>query len=251
VTAVIDLTRIDRKALHSDPYTWALIDNLYQPRDATKLAVTFPTDHFKTVHGYDGEKGYSYEGRCLLPMGSNSVCFPEELDPSWRQLGLDLASTAYRQAMSRLTGCDLTELSIEANVFHYGPGAWLGPHVDLKDKIVTHVLYFNEAWDPANGGCLNILRSSDMADAAAEIVPIVGNSVVIVRSDRSWHAVSRVPERCRQSRRSMTVTFYAPGSISTMWPPGDQTPLHSYTETQGNEMREESRVFNRLRRLFS
>src|SRR5262249_6988027 len=30
------------------------------------------------------------------------------------------------------------------------------------------------------------------------------------------------------SRRSMTVTFYRPGSISTMWPPGDAASLHSY-----------------------
>jgi hypothetical protein len=29
----------------------------------------------------------------------------------------------------------------------------------------------------------------------------------------------------------MTITFYRPGSVSTMWPPGDATPLHAYRET--------------------
>ena len=61
--------------------------------------------------------------------------------------------------MTRLTGCDLATVPMEVNVFHYGPGAWLGPHVDLEDKIVTHVLYFNTEWNAADGGCLSILRS--------------------------------------------------------------------------------------------
>jgi Rps23 Pro-64 3,4-dihydroxylase Tpa1-like proline 4-hydroxylase len=116
-------------------------------------------------------------------------------------------------------------------VFHYGPGAWLGPHVDLADKIVTHVLYFNGEWDPADGGCLEILRSSQMHDSACIIAPIVGSSAVLVRSDRSWHAVSRVDPLCTRSRRSVTVTFYRDDAVSTMWPPGDDTPTSDYIES--------------------
>ena len=86
---------------------------------------------------------------------------------------------------------------------------------------MTHVFYFNETWDPQDGGCLNILRSSDMADSIAEITPIVGNSSVLVRAQNSWHSVSRVVEGCHTSRRSMNVIFYHPGAVSTMWPPGD------------------------------
>ncbi|HEY6328326.1 MAG TPA: 2OG-Fe(II) oxygenase [Blastocatellia bacterium] len=246
MASILNLARLDNKALSSDPYRWALIDGLYHPRDAAKLAATFPTDHFKTVDGYDGEKSYSYEARSLIGMGNDSVCFPQNLSDAWRRLGRDLASPAYKHGMSRLTGRDLTRLSIEANVFHYGAGAWLGPHVDLKDKMVTHVLYFNKTWDRDDGGCLNVLRSSDLNDSAAEILPVVGNSVVIVRSDRSWHAVSRVPDECRQSRRSLTVTFYAPSSVSTMWPPGEQPPLHDY-----GGVNERPSGLSRLMRLFS
>ena len=93
---------------------------------------------------------------------------------------------------------------------------------------MTHVLYFNRSWNSADGGCLSILRSADPADLVAEIPPIVGNSSVLVRSDNSWHAVSRVAKNSASSRRSVTVTFYPPGSVSSMWPPGDTTPLHRY-----------------------
>jgi SM-20-related protein len=227
---MIDLSRITRRALSAEPYGWAEVGGLFAPEDAAALAASFPRDHFKTVVGYDGEKDYVYEARALVAMGARGVSHADELSEEWLALARDLLSPAYREAMSSLTGRDLSAAPVEANVFHYGPGARLGPHLDLQDKLVTHVLYFNRSWNVQDGGCLTVLRSGDAADVAANVAPVVGNSAVLVRSDRSWHAVSPVVNGCRESRRSMTVTFYRPGSVSTMWPPGDKTPLHRYDE---------------------
>jgi len=119
---------------------------------------------------------------------------------------------------------------MEANLFHYGAKAWLGWHVDLEEKLITHVLYYNDSWVVDDGGCLTILRSGDESNVAHVVPPIVGNSVILVRSDRSWHAVSEVRDTCRTSRRSLAVTFYRPGALSTMWPVGDKTPLHTYNQ---------------------
>ena len=225
---MIDLTRISRAKLETQPYAWAAVGGLFSPKDATTLAETYPRDHFKTVAASGGEKDYHYESRALIGMGADAVSHPEALSRVWVSLARDLLSADYRIAMSLLTGRDLTVVPMEVNVLHYGPGGLQGPHPDLEDKIVTHVLYFNRSWDTKDGGCLNILRSADATDIAAEIEPIVGNSVVLVRSRNSWHAVSRVIDRSNRSRRSVTVTFYRHGSISTMWPPGDATPLHEY-----------------------
>ena len=153
------------------------MNRLFARRDAQALVDTYPRDHFKTVKGYDGEKGYEYESRPLIHLGAEQVSFADELSDAWRRLANDLLSPAYRRTMSRFLGRDLTTAPMEAYVCHFGPGAWLGPHVDLKDKIMTHVFYFNETWNPRDGGCLNILRSSDMSDSIAEIAPIVGNIV--------------------------------------------------------------------------
>lgn len=214
--------------MQSEPYEWAFIDGLFSSTDAPSLAATYPSDNFKTVRGNDGEKGYEYEVRSLIHMGAAEPSHAARLAPVWRELASSLLSMQYRQAMSGLTGRDLGELDIEANIFHYGVDAWMGPHLDLKEKVVTHVLYFNDEWDPSDGGCLNILRSSDRSDVFAEIPPIVGNSVVLVRSDRSWHSVTRNLGRSGRSRRSMTVTFYPRGSRSTMWPAGSADDLHEY-----------------------
>ena len=224
---MIDLNRIAHHPLETDPYRWAVIDGLFSPSDAAALAATFPRDHFKRLLNYGGEKDFEYESRALISM-EQSISRPEKLSAAWRALANDFLSPEYRAAMSSLTGFDLSTTPLEVNVFHYPAGGSLGAHPDLSDKIVTHVLYFNEAWNDADGGCLQILRSKDEKDVAKTISPIVGNSAVLVRSDNSWHAVSSVVKSCRLTRRSLTATFYHPGSVSTMWPPGDRTPLHDY-----------------------
>lgn len=229
---MIDLTQLTPQALSTQPYRWAFVDRLFSPADSQTLVATFPRDHFKTVAGYDGEKGYQYEARSLIAMGADAPTRPQSLHPAWQRLAEDLLSPAYREAMARLTGVTLGNLPLEANLFHYGRSAWLGPHVDLADKVVTHVCYFNEAWEVNDGGCLTILRSGQMTEVVKAIPPLVGNSVVLVRSDDSWHAVSRVHDKCRSSRRSLTVTFYRPGSPSTMWPAGEVTRLHDYPVEQ-------------------
>ena len=128
-------------------------------------------------------------------MGERTISRAEELSPAWRALAKDFLAPGYREAMSTLTGFDLTNAPLEVNVFHYPPGG--------------------------------ILRSAAAA-VVRTISPVVGNSAVLVRSDDSWHAVSPVVKSCRLSRRSLTATFYRQGSVSTMWPPGDQTSLHHY-----------------------
>lgn len=225
---MLELNRINQAILKTEPYRWAFIDQLFQPENARQLAATFPCDKFKKVSGYDGEKGFEYFSRPLVHMGALEPSYVKGLSPSWRELAADLLSPAYRQAMSRLTGRDLSEALLEVNAIHYGPSCWLGPHLDLKEKIVTHILYFNESWRREDGGYLEILNSSDPSALCAEVLPIVGNSALLVRSDNSWHAVARVAERTQQSRRSLNVIFHLPGSISTMWPPGEKPRLTDY-----------------------
>ncbi|WP_181286329.1 2OG-Fe(II) oxygenase [Pseudomonas brassicacearum] len=225
---MLDISRLTPAALKAHPFSWAEIGGLYSPQDAAALAASFPHDHFKTVSGYGGEKNYDYEARALVSMGTHAIAFPEELSEAWLKLAQDLGSAGYREAMSALTGIDLRSVPMEVNVFHYGPGASLGAHPDLPDKLVTHILYFNESWDRNDGGCLNILHGNDPSAVAAEIEPLVGNSAILVRSDKSWHAVTPVVSSCHSSRRSLTATFYRPGSLSSMWPAGDSTPLHGY-----------------------
>ncbi|HEY0371381.1 MAG TPA: polysaccharide pyruvyl transferase family protein, partial [Thermoanaerobaculia bacterium] len=142
---MIDIDRIRESPLQSDPFRWAGIDRLFAPDDAAQLAETFPNDHYKLVQGYGGEKDYEYEARALIGMGADTIAHESHLSDAWKRLAADFLSTEYRDALSSLTGVDLSAALLEVNVFHYGPGASLGAHSDLPDKLVTHVLYFNDA----------------------------------------------------------------------------------------------------------
>jgi SM-20-related protein len=225
---MIDLNRISVSHLETAPYRWGAIDQLFSPQDAAALSATFPQDRFKRLATYDDQKAFEYEIRCLIRMGEASITRVKPLSTAWRALANDFLSPAYRAAMSSLTGFDLSNAPLEVNVFNYPPGGSHGAHPDHRDKIVTHVLYFNESWNDDDGGCLTILRSSDPRDVAVQVSPLVGNSAVLVRSDESWHAVSPVAKHCRLSRRSLTATFYRPHCVSTVWPSWHRLLFHHY-----------------------
>jgi SM-20-related protein len=226
---VLALSRLETAVLQEQPFRWACIDQLFPAHDAAALAASFPADHYMTIPVQDVECPYSYEARSFMKLGRCTVSYPEGLTPAWHRLGQLLASPAYRSAMGRLTGLDLADAPMEVNLYQYGPEGWLKPHCDIGDKLVTHVLYFNQRWQPADGGCLRILASSDMAATVAEITPTLGRSAVIVRGEKSWHAVTRMRRGCERSRRSMSVIFYVAGFAETMWPfDGEAACLHNY-----------------------
>jgi SM-20-related protein len=239
---MIDLNRITTAQLETEPYRWAAVDRLFSPEDGAALAATYPEDGFKRLAMYDGQKEFDYEIRCLIRMGKRSVSGPGRLSAAWRGLAHDFLSPDYRAAMSSLTGFDLGNAPLEVNVFHYPPGGSHGAHPDHRDKIVSHVLYFNESWNDRDGGCLTILNSSDPRDVARQVSPLVGNSAVLVRSDDSWHAVSQVAEHCALSRRSLTATFYRPGCVSTVWPSWHRRLLRHYPTRAWTKVKESLRA---------
>ena len=60
-------------------------------------------------------------------------------------------------------------------------------HTDSKTKIVTVMLYLNEAWAP-DGGRLRLLRGGEnLDDVITEVPPDFGTLLVFVRSENSWH----------------------------------------------------------------
>src|SRR5437588_12853903 len=114
-------------------------------------------------------------------MGQSEPHDKNKLSKEWIDLSKTLVSGEYKKAVSNLVSIPLIDCSIEINLFHYTSDSWMGPHLDVKDKIVTHVLYFNEKWNIDDGGNLAVLRSKNIQDAVTLISPIIGNSFLLVR----------------------------------------------------------------------
>jgi SM-20-related protein len=51
---MLDLARLERQTLKTEPYEYAFADGVFSPDAAAALAATYPRDHFKTVRGDDG-----------------------------------------------------------------------------------------------------------------------------------------------------------------------------------------------------
>jgi len=244
---LLQLDALSRASLERVPFSYAVVRELFRPDAAAALVADFPTDHYWVVDRRD-EKASRYDVRPFIDFGTSEVRFPERLSPEWRALGADLASPAYRSALGNLIGLDLDEHPLEVNLFHYGPRALLEPHPDIPEKVVTHVLYFNESWERGDGGCLRILRSADPEDVVTEILPLIGTSSVIVRSDDSWHAVPAVRPDVDRSRRSMTVTFFRPGSRNSLFPVDGDYRLVDVTSKGSRGVQRLQELVHRVRR---
>lgn len=61
-------------------------------------------------------------------------------------------------------------------------------HPDIKDKVVSLLIYMNDTWEHGRNGCLRILNNGhDIDDYAAQIEPLTGNFVGFIRCDHSMH----------------------------------------------------------------
>ncbi len=60
-------------------------------------------------------------------------------------------------------------------------------HNDSRTKLITVLIYMNEAWE-AEGGRLRLLRSPDnLDDVVAEVPPQAGTLLAFRVTDNSWH----------------------------------------------------------------
>lgn len=60
-------------------------------------------------------------------------------------------------------------------------------HTDTKSKLITVLIYMNEAWE-APGGRLRVLRSDKgLDDMAAEVPPAAGTLLAFKVTPHSWH----------------------------------------------------------------
>ena len=82
---MLNCHQLEENALNEEPFQWAFVDRLFTSADAAAIASSYPLDHFKSVRGNDGEKGYEYEVRSLIHMGAQSPTDDADLSPAWRQ----------------------------------------------------------------------------------------------------------------------------------------------------------------------
>ncbi len=211
MSTLIDLDAIRGTTVKDEPYRYAVMTETFRnPETSRQLREQFPQENFSLSERLDkraSQKRYRTYDYQLVLHDKRDESRIASLTPLWRQLVDEVTGTAYRDALAELTSSDLGCLQLEARLTRYSPGCWIEPHTDRADKVVTHLMYFNEPWRTEWLGDFRVLRSSDMEDYAERVPPHLGTSVVMVRSERSWHGVPPVQADIPQARMTLLVHF--------------------------------------------
>lgn len=162
--SVIDLDALRATPRKSDPYDYLVVPN-FVPSDAlAKVIADFPT----------------VKSTGSLPL--------TELDihGAFKTLIERMEGPEFRGLIASKFGVELdarpTMFTVRGRC-HPSDGKI---HTDTGSKIITVLLYLNQAWE-ADGGRLRILRSPTLEDAADEVSPTGGTLLVFRRSEKSWH----------------------------------------------------------------
>ena len=111
-----------------------------------------------------------------------------------------LESPAFRAAVERKFGVDLTGRPTMYTVRGFVREKDGSIHTDSTTKIITVLLYLNERWEQ-DAGRLRLLRGPDnLEDYVAEVPPFGGTLLIFKRADNSWHGHKSVsgPRRAIQ-----------------------------------------------------
>jgi hypothetical protein len=110
------------------------------------------------------------------------------IDGEFRRLMDALDGDDFRAAVERKLAIDLPGRPTMYTVRGFCRARDGKIHTDSATKIITVLLYMNDAAWPSDGGRLRLLRSGDtLEDHFAEIEPAGGTLLVFQRADNSWH----------------------------------------------------------------
>ena len=201
----ISLTRLAKTVLECEPFEWGYLDDAFDTPEASRqLMLQFPDTEFCRMESRDKGKRYAMSARRVHSMMNG-------LTGAWREFLRSLEAESYRRTLSKVVGVCLDTLQQEITLCRYHFGDHLAAHTDKRSKVVTQIYYFSEPdWVESYGGCLDILASDDSNAVVRRIAPVCGNSVVVVRSDRSWHAVTP-HHRSGYDRCAVQVVFHRDG----------------------------------------
>ena len=161
----LDYDALEHAPLQKDPYEFLIVENFVKPDAFASIMADFPAVPGAGSHPPSELK---IEGR-----------FKAMLD--------ELQKEPFRRAIEKKFDIDLTGRPTMYTVRGFLRGTDGSIHTDSETKIITVLLYLNDAW-VSEGGKLRILRSgTDLENFVAEVPPSNGTLLVFKRSDHSWH----------------------------------------------------------------
>ncbi len=220
MAGMLNQERMAAAVCRTNPYAYFAYSDAFASNEiAAELLASFPDTGYEwqieykidQALGVDEVKAARHKKRMRVAVDVENpeLIDPDSLSSPWRDVMAEVLAPTYRQTMSNLTGIDVRQMPMLAHFWRFAPGSYFRPHIDLPHKVVTQLFYFGEGWQPNWGGYLRLLSEGDMSAVVVEYPPTLNTSVIRVRSENAWHAVSDIAIDCPKERLVFQVWFHA------------------------------------------
>lgn len=161
----IDLALVERTPLETNPFPYLIVPGFVPEAARVALSADYP----------------EIDRPGSFPTGDL------RFGPAFRDFLSALESPAMRDVFARKFAIDLTGRPTMVTVRGQAHPKDGSIHTDTPSKLITVLVYMNEAWE-APGGRLRLLRSSDnLDDAITEVPPAAGTLLAFRVTKNSWH----------------------------------------------------------------
>jgi SM-20-related protein len=163
---VIDIEAIRRAEVSREPYTHMLVENVLNTDVVPALRADFPNI---TKPGF---------------LTVDEV----EMRGKFRQLIEELESPELSEVMSQRMGLDLHPYPRLTTIRKISQAKDGRSHTDGTAKVMTLLVYMNDAWKDDGAGRLRVLYGPDGFEPyKLEVPPTMGTMFAFLRADNSWH----------------------------------------------------------------
>ena len=160
--------------------------NFESLRNAAVQSEPFPYFSVEQVIRDDAVKEVIHDFPALTEGGSFNLD-DIECGAAMERLVKELDTPEFRKILTEKFEMDVMDLPMMITLRGISRAKDGRIHADSKTKVLTILIYMNEAWTAA-GGRLRILRGEDdMEDYAAEVAPGPGTLLAFKVTDNCWH----------------------------------------------------------------
>ncbi len=167
--SLTNLKALREAQLQTDPFDFLVVPGFLGPEALARVNADYPA----------------------IDTAANHALESLQYGPAFAELMEELREPGFLAALGAHFGIDLASMPTTVTVRKYCERTDGNIHTDHKSKVITVLIYFNEAW-PHESGQLRMLRSKDdIEDYAAQVPPLGGTLLAFRRTDHSWHGHTR------------------------------------------------------------
>lgn len=161
----IDLEAFDAANIARDPFPFALVPHFVRPEAMAAINADYPL--------------VTHPGSFPLPILEYGPAFAALIDA--------IRGPEFTRAVEQKLGMDLKGRPTMVTARGISAARDGQIHTDSRTKLVTVLIYMNNAWEAKTGRLRLLRRPDDLEDMIAEVPPDEGTMLIFRNDPNAWH----------------------------------------------------------------